>query len=89
MIREQKINWFPIKKAIIIEGRNKEKKDLPGLFRRLNTMEDRIDGQGEQLRKIRRHQHEQSGSLKELKKSLDELKALLLLQAQGAEGGGS
>ena len=29
--QQGRITWFPIKKAIIIEGRNKEKKDIPGL----------------------------------------------------------
>jgi len=39
LLKQQQIGWFPIKKAKIIEGRNKEKKDLPGLFRRLKDME--------------------------------------------------
>jgi hypothetical protein len=42
-IREQKISWFPIKKAIIIEGRNKEKKDVVGLYRRLDHLNARMD----------------------------------------------
>jgi len=42
-IKEQKINWLPIKKAIVIEGRNKEKKDVPGVFRRLNLLEKQND----------------------------------------------
>ena len=37
--QKQDIHWFPIKKAVIIEGRNKETKDITGLYRRLDGME--------------------------------------------------
>lgn len=83
-IRDKKISWFPIKKAIKIEGRNKEKKDLPGLYRRLNTLEDHINGQVSQMRSMRQSQREQGGALKDVKdelstvrKSVDEMKELL------------
>ena len=75
MIREEKINWFPIKKAIAIdEGRNKEKKDLPGLYRRLHKMEAHLKEQHAEMKRFRRHQSEQSGSLRELKRVLDEMR---------------
>ena len=70
LIREQKINWFPIKKAITIEGRNKEKKDLPGLFRRLNSIEAVTERHGNSLRELR---HE----LSSVRRSTDEIRDML------------
>jgi len=64
-IQEQKISWFPIKKAIIIEGRNKEKKDTAGLYVRLDHLNDRMD-------KEKRMQEEQE---KGLYRKLDMLNA--------------
>ena len=53
LIHKNMITWFPIKKAIVIEGRNKEKKDLPGLFRRLNAMESVAANQEASISELR------------------------------------
>jgi hypothetical protein len=87
LIRQNKISWFPIKKAVVIEGRNKEKKDLPGLYRRLEilkTLEAHVEDQGDELHLVHSAQREQAGAIKELRdelatvrRSTDEIKALL------------
>ena len=51
--QEGRITWFPIKKAIVIEGRNKEKKDIPGLYTRLGSIEARAAEQAVAMRKMR------------------------------------
>jgi len=53
LIKEQKINWLPIKKAIVIEGRNKEKKDVPGVFRRLDLLERQNDSASREIAGMR------------------------------------
>jgi hypothetical protein len=88
LILQQKINWFPIKKAVIIEGRNKEKKDLPGLFRRLEVLkavEAQVGDHTDELRQVQQVQREHTVTIKELKDELgsvhrlvDEIRALLL-----------
>jgi len=37
------IRFYPIKKALAIEGRNKEKKDLPSLFMKLDKLDRKVD----------------------------------------------
>ena len=83
-IRDNKISWFPIKKAIVIGRRSKEKKDLPGLYRRLNTLETHVEGHAVEMRAMRQTQREHGGALKDVKqdlstvrKSVDEMKAML------------
>ena len=70
LIHKQNITWFPIKKAKVIEGRNKEKKDLPGLFRRLLAMEKVADKQGASLGELR-------AELSTVRRSTDEIKDLI------------
>jgi len=83
-IRENKIGWFPIKKAIVIGRRFKKKKDIEGLYRRLSKVEDDLEGHASEMRAMHATQREQGGALKEVKqdlgsvrKSLDEMKAML------------
>ena len=81
LIREDRTAWFPIKKAkAIIEGRNKEKKDLPGLYRRMRSLEGQLTESHGELRKLRLSQAEHVGHVKDLK---DEIQALRRAVAQG------
>ena len=73
LIQQNKITWFPIKKAIIIEGRNKEKKDVPGLYRRLGGLEGKVAPIKAELRHLREVQEEQKATVKEVR---DEIAAV-------------
>jgi len=70
LIREQKINWLPIKKAIVIEGRNKEKKDIPGVFRRLDLLQEENDRTSKEVDEIR-------SEMVSIRKTTNEIRALL------------
>merc|ERR1719272_159188 len=72
--QKQDIHWFPIKKAVIIEGRNKEKKDITGLYRRLDGMEARADEQMRTVRKMRQDGDEQGSALKELREDVNHVR---------------
>ena len=94
MMQQGKITWFPIKKAIIIEGRNKEKKDVPGLYMRLGGLEARAAEQTLQMNRMRQEQDDQRAVVKELRddvthmrKTTDEVRELLsmMLRQQLAE----
>jgi hypothetical protein len=92
--QKQDIHWFPIQKAVIIEGRNKEKKDITGLYRRLDGMEARADEQMRAVRKMRQDGDEQGSALKELQEDVnhvrvatDEIKEML--KRLGAPAGAS
>ena len=81
LIRDDRTAWFPIKKAkAIIEGRNKEKKDLPGLYRRMRSLEGQLTESHGELRRLRLSQAEHVGHVKDLK---DEIQALRRAVAQG------
>lgn len=43
------IRFYPIKKSLVIEGRNKEKKDLPSLFMKLDKLDKKVDETLEQI----------------------------------------
>lgn len=68
----------------ITEGRNKEKKDLPGLYRRLNGLEAFIDEQAQEVRRIRRQQSDQTGALRDLKRAIDDLRGMMDGSQSGA-----
>ena len=95
--QKQDIHWFPIKKAVIIEGRNKETKDITGLYRRLDGMEARADEQMRAVRKMRQDGDEQGVALKQLREDVnhmrvatDEIKEMLRrLDAPAAGRGGA
>ena len=85
MMQQGKITWFPIKKAIIIEGRNKEKKDIPGLYKRLGGLEARAAEQTRRMDRMRQEQDDQRAVVRDLRddvmhmrKTTDEVRELLL-----------
>lgn len=41
-MRNNSIKFYPIKKALVIEGRNKVQKDLPTLFMRVDSLERQL-----------------------------------------------
>tara|TARA_B100000795_G_scaffold113542_1_gene84163 strand:+ start:279 stop:536 length:258 start_codon:yes stop_codon:yes gene_type:complete len=59
---------------VIIEGRNKEKKDITGLYRRLDGMEARADEQMRTVRKMRQDGDEQGSALKELREDVNHVR---------------
>ena len=59
---------------MIIEGRNKEKKDITGLYRRLDGMEARADEQMRAVRKMRQDGDEQGSALKELREDVNHMR---------------
>ena len=95
--QQGKISWFPIKKAVVVEGRNKQKKDIPGLYSRLGSMETRAVEQSREMRKMREEQDDQRDAIKELRddvthmrKTTDEIHDLLVrLDPSRALGEGS
>lgn len=41
--RDESIRFYPIKRAMVIEGRNKEKKDIPSLFNKFEKLNEKVD----------------------------------------------
>jgi len=70
LIQEQKISFCPIKKAIVIEGRNKQKKDIVGLF-------TKIEGVEKQSRRHQRHLDQAGNSIGSLSSDVGEIKTQL------------
>lgn len=52
-LKNDSIRFYPIKKSMMIEGRNKEKKDLPSLFSKLERLEKKVNTQMEEMEEAR------------------------------------
>jgi len=70
LIKDQTIHWLPIKKAIVIEGRNKEKKDVPGVFRRLNILEKQNIEAAQEVSELKQ-------DLAHVRKATDDIRTML------------
>ena len=49
---QNSINFYPLKKALGLEGRNKEKKDLPTLFMKMAELEKKVSGSENNIEKM-------------------------------------
>lgn len=77
-IKSQQINWLPINRAIAIEGRNKEKKDLPTLFVRLNRLETQNTATSQEVVEIRQelaHVHKATDDIRRMLRELTQQQA--------------
>ena len=61
--KQNSIPFYPIKKAMVIEGRNKQKKDLPSLFLKLDKLDNKIEKTQEELEYEREKTEEESKKL--------------------------
>lgn len=64
------IKFYPQKKAMILEGRNKEKKDLPTLFMKIDALEKRI-------KTHEKSQDSMAETAKKIMEKMDELQNLM------------
>ena len=76
LIRQGRTSWLPIKKAIVIEGRNKEKKDVPGLYSHLSALKAQTSRQAAEVRALREEQEEHQVELRGLRDEVSELHKL-------------